>query len=169
MISTLKTGQHVPALELVSASGAETSLEREITGRVAVVHLMRTSSCPVCLAHAAAIQRMSDSGSLADAVVVLIAPGGVGEAQDAAARAARRSPSAMVFASEDAHAALGPGKAALLQQSATIVLDTAGTVRAVRASTLPTRSFSAEEVRGAVADAVRDASVSVRGDLTREA
>lgn len=116
MITTLETGQQFPTLDLVSASGAETSLARETGGRVAVVHLMRSSSCPVCLAHAAALQRLLDSGSLGDAIAVLIAPGRAAEAEDAASRAARRSPAALVFASESAHAALGLETVALLQQ-----------------------------------------------------
>ncbi|WP_228484596.1 redoxin family protein [Microbacterium cremeum] len=167
MNTTLETGRPLPVLDLVSATGAETSLAREIAGRIAVVHLMRTSSCPVCLAHAAALQRMSDDGSLGDALLVLIAPGGAAEASDAAARAARRSPSATVFASASAHAALGLGTVALLQQTATIVVDPAGAVRSVRASTLPTGSFSADEVRAAVAAASSgEGSVPLRTDGT---
>ncbi|MCP2635347.1 redoxin domain-containing protein [Microbacterium sp. HD4P20] len=162
MNTTLETGLAFPALDLVSASGAESSLAAQIGGRIAVVHVMRSSSCPVCLAHAAALQRLLDSGALGDTVAVLIAPGGVEEAKDAAARAARRSPSAEVFASESAHAVLGLGTVALLQQSATIVVDSAGVVRSVRASTLPMGSFSADEVRTAVADAARDAAARGR-------
>ena len=168
MITTLETGRQFPAVDLVSASGAETTLAAEIGGRIAVVHVMRSSSCPVCLAHAAALQRLLDSGSLGDAVAVLIAPGGAAEAEDAASRAGRRSPAALVFASESAHAELGLGTVAFLQQSATIVVDAVGTVRSIRASTLPTGSFSADEVRTAVADALRAGVITTRADVTPE-
>ena len=150
MITTLETGRQFPAVDLVSASGAETTLAAEIGGRIAVVHVMRSSSCPVCLAHAAALQRLLDSGSLGDAVAVLIAPGGAAEAEDAASRAGRRSP------------------VAFLQQSATIVVAAVGTVRSIRASTLPTGSVSADEVRTAVADALRAGVITTRADVTPE-
>ncbi|MGA7149150.1 MAG: redoxin family protein [Microbacterium sp.] len=152
MITTVEPGMSLPLIELVTASGAVTSLEREVTGRMAVVHVMRSSSCPICLAHAAILQRMVDEGTLGDAAIVLIAPGGVDEAQDASSRTMRRSPAVTAFASETAHAVLGLGTVALLQQSATIVLDAEGIVRSVRASTLPTGSFSAAEVRSAAAE-----------------
>jgi peroxiredoxin len=155
-----ETGTQLPPLDLVDEAGEPTSLAQEVGGRLAVVHLMRSSSCPVCLAHAAALQRMLDDGTLGDAVVLLIAPGGADEARDAAQRAARRAPSARVLASDTAHARLGLGTVALLQQSATIVLDPTGVVRSVRASTLPTGSFSAEEVRSAVASQPTGAETS---------
>jgi hypothetical protein len=65
-----------------------------------------------------------------------------------------------VLASDTAHARLGLGTVALLQQSATIVLDPMGVVRSVRASTLPTGSFSAEEVTSAVASQPTGAEAS---------
>ncbi|PFG41817.1 peroxiredoxin [Isoptericola jiangsuensis] len=148
-------GSTFPALELVAPDGAHRTLSDVLDGRPAVVHLMRSATCPVCLAHAAHVQRMHDAGELGGAAFLLLAPGDAAEAATAAQRAARRSPVAEVWATGDGHGAAGLDKVALLQHSGTFVLDGAGTVLAARTAALPPASFDAAEVRGALA-ALRD-------------
>jgi peroxiredoxin len=142
-------GSPLPSLTLVAADGERRQLDDVVAGRAAVVHFMRSATCPVCLAHAAQVQRMHDAGELGTAAFLLLAPGGAAEAATAAERAARRSPLAEVWATGD-HADAGLRKVALLQHSGTFVLDGRGVVRSARTSALPVSSFSADDVRAAL-------------------
>jgi peroxiredoxin len=145
-------GSTLPPLVLVAPDGQRRALGDVVAGRAAVVHFMRSANCPVCLAHAAQVQRMHDGGELGDAAFLLLAPGAAAEAATAAERAARRAPLAEVWATGD-HADAGLRKVALLQHSGTFVLDPHGVVRSARTSALPVSSFSADEVRAALAEA----------------
>ncbi|GAA1977390.1 peroxiredoxin family protein [Isoptericola halotolerans] len=143
-------GTTLPPLGLVAPDGQRRTLADVLAGRPAVVHFMRSATCPVCLAHAATVQRMHDAGELHGAAFLLLAPGSSPEAATAAGRAARRAPLAEVWATGD-HSDVGLQKIALLQHSGTFVVDDGGAVRSARTSALPVSSFSADEVRAALA------------------
>ncbi|WP_448810813.1 hypothetical protein [Agromyces bauzanensis] len=146
-------GSPMPDISLVDPSGAQSTLHKVRGASVAIVQFMRSSTCPVCLAHARTITRMLDSSEFGDARHLLIAPG----AADAAALAARRlgdSP-ASVWGSGADHAAVGLGRFLTIQHSGTFVLDDDGTVLLARAATLPTASFSRSETLAALAARVR--------------
>ncbi|WP_277207728.1 hypothetical protein [Isoptericola croceus] len=145
-------GTTLPPLSLVGPDGRRRGLHEVIAGRAAVVHFMRSATCPACLAHAAQVQRMHDAGELGGAAFLLLAPGTAAEAATAAERAARRAPLAEVWATGD-HGDAGLRKVALLQHSGTFVLDARGVVRSARTSALPVSSFSADEVRTALSPA----------------
>jgi peroxiredoxin len=151
MSDALAVDHPFPDIDVVDPHGSPRRLRDEIGGRVAVVHFMRSSSCPVCLAHAAAMQRMKDAGEVGDAVLILVAPGAAAEAADAARRAAGRAPSIRVRASVDGHERSGLTTTAFLQRSATVVVDPAGDIRDARIAALPTASFDADAVRAALA------------------
>ena len=151
-------GEKMPDLTLVDAGGRPSSLAAAAGGRRAIVYFMRTSTCPVCLAHAAAIQRLFDAGEVADAAFVLVPPGGSDEAVVTQRRVrAARGTRAEVWASGSDHGNVGLGRFLGLQHSGTFVIDERGVLLAVRARALPIRNFSRDEVVSALA-AATDAS-----------
>jgi hypothetical protein len=151
-------GDTMPDIALVDARGRRSSLAAVSDGRRAIVYFMRTSTCPVCLAHAGAIQRLFDAGEVADAAFVLLAPGGRDEAVVTEGRVrAARGTRAEVWASGSDHGNVGLSRFLGLQHSGTFVTDERGALLAVRARALPIRNFSREEVVSALA-AVTDAS-----------
>lgn len=143
-------GDPMPDIALVDAGGRSSTLEDVRDGRRAIVHFMRTSTCPVCLAHAATVQRLFDAGEIADAAFVLVPPGGPDEAATTAGRMAARGIRAEVWASGTDHGSVGLGQFLGLQHSGTFVIDEGGLLLAVRTSTLPTGSFSRDEVVAAL-------------------
>ncbi|MCS0498781.1 hypothetical protein [Protaetiibacter mangrovi] len=143
-------GTAFPALDLVDADGHVAPLSELIGGRRAVVHFMRSPSCPVCLGHGAVLQRMRSAGEIPDVPIVFVAPGGADAAAEAQARLAGRG--IVVRASDDAHPALGLGRFLALQHSGTFVLDADGAVLSAVSAAIPTASFS----RAATIDALRD-------------
>lgn len=145
-------GDRMIDIDLIAPDGSTSTLRAAHHGTSAVVHFMRTSSCPVCLAHIATMQRMKDSGELGSAALVVVAPGAQQQAEDAAARVSRRAPGASTWASPDGHAALGLVKGALLQHSGTYVVDASSVVRAVTISANPLQGFSPSDTRTALAE-----------------
>ena len=112
----------------------------------AVIFFMRSSTCPVCLAHVRALQKMSDAGQLHGARGIVVTPGGVDEAT-----AVARRTTLSVFGSGDHHRNIGLGRFLTLQHSGTFVVDGAGRVLTRRTSALPTASFSKREITEALA------------------
>ncbi|WP_345373420.1 hypothetical protein [Frondihabitans cladoniiphilus] len=92
---------------------------------------------------------MKASGELGEARVLAVTPGGAREADTVQSRL--RSEALSVFASGDGHAAVGLGKFLTLQHSGTFVLDADGTILSARTATIPTGSFSKDEVKAALA------------------
>jgi peroxiredoxin len=160
--SPIAIGDRLADIELIAPDGTTSSLRTALGGTSAVVHFMRSSSCPVCLAHIAMMQRMKDAGELGDAVIVVVAPGAQPEAEDAAARVSRRAPGASTWSSPDGHAALGMARGALLQHSGTFVVDAASVVRAVTLSANPLQGFSPSATSAALAE-IAQAPVRSRG------
>ena len=159
-------GQTMPEVDLVDARDRHSTLAAVSDGRRAIVYFMRTSTCPVCLAHAAAIQRLFDAGDVADAAFVLVAPGGREEAVVAEARVrSAHGTRAEVWASGSDHGNVGLGRFLGLQHSGTFVIDERGQLLAVRARALPIRNFSRDEVVSALA-AATDASGGAESDAS---
>ncbi len=136
-------GSVFPALRLVDSDGVATDGIPLAPGGT-IVHFMRSSTCPVCLGHAAVIDQLVRSGSLGDARVVFIAPGGAEEAAEASVR--MRGRAIAVYASGDAHRDAGLGRFLALQHSGTFVLDADGAVLSAVTATIPTASFSRAEL-----------------------
>lgn len=151
-------GAAVPDFPLVDARGRASTLAAARNGRRAIVYFMRSNTCPVCLAHAAAIQRMLDAGEVADAAFLLILPGEAHEAivTERRVRASGGS-SAEVWASGNGHGEVGLGRFLGLQHSGTLVVDERGVLLAIRVRALPTGNFSRNEVVAALTRAT-DAS-----------
>ncbi|GAA1800816.1 peroxiredoxin family protein [Agromyces neolithicus] len=139
-------GTRLPDLDLVDARGESHPLSNVIAGRSAVVFFMRSHTCPVCHSHIRELERLAERGALADAVAIVVTPGGASEA----AAVARRT-SLPVLASGAQHSSIGLGRFLFLQHSGTFVLDPTGHVISARTSALPTSSFSSREVRAALA------------------
>lgn len=143
VIAVPATGDTFPDLPVVDASGQSSRLaERARAPEGAVVFFMRSSRCPVCLAHVRTLQKMSESGELRGARAIVVTPGG-----GAQVSAVKRSTALDVFGSGDRHRDVGLRQFLTLQHSGTFVLDSAGAVLASRASALPVSSFSKREIR----------------------
>lgn len=158
----VRLGDPLPPVALIAPDGTTTTLQAAQRGAPAVVHFMRSSSCPVCLAHIAKIQRMKDAGELGNAEIIVVAPGDRSEAETTAARVSSRAASATSWASIDGHAELGMVKGALLQHSGTLVIDAEYVLRAATLSANPLQSFSASETAAAIAE-IAQASAGSRG------
>lgn len=141
-------GTVFPDLELVDANGSRGRLADLVAGGAAVVHFMRSSTCPVCLGHAAVLERMRTSGEIPDVTIVFVAPGGAAEAGEAASRLRGRR--IHVRASGDAHASLGLGRFLALQHSGTVVLDPERAVLSAVSAAIPVASFSRAEIIAAL-------------------
>jgi hypothetical protein len=141
-------GTVFPDLELVDAEGNLGRLADLVDGRAAVVHFMRSSTCPVCLGHAAVLEKMRATGDIPDVELVFIAPGGAAEAAEAGARLRGRR--IQVRASGDAHASLGLGRFLALQHSGTVVLDPERAVLSAVSAAIPVASFSRAETIAAL-------------------
>lgn len=151
-------GSALPDIALVDAHGRRSTFAAVRDGRRAIVYFMRSSTCPVCLAHAGAIQRLFDTGAVADAAFVLILPGDAERAVVTERRVRRANGThAEVWASGAGHDDVGLGRFLGLQHSGTFVVDEGGLLLAVRARVLPTGNFSRNEVVAALTRAT-DAS-----------
>jgi peroxiredoxin len=139
----------MPDVALTSAGGATSTLLDEVAGTPALVFFMRSSTCPVCLAHSRAIVKMMDAGELPGHTFVLITPGDAADATRVEKSVA--SPRASVWASGEGHRDVGLGKFLMLQHSGTFLLDADGRVRYSRTGAVPTQSFSAAEIRAELA------------------
>jgi peroxiredoxin len=146
-------GDTMPDVALVDAGGRRSTLATVNGGRRAIVYFMRSSTCPVCLAHAATIQRLFDAREVVDAAFVLVSPGGPDAAAVTERRARARGIHADVWASGGEHERVGLGRFLGLQHSGTFVVDERGVLLAVRTSALPTGNFSRNEVVSALATA----------------
>ena len=149
-------GDPMPDLVLIGPDGRRATLSEVAAGRRAIVLFMRTSTCPICLAHAAEIERLIDAGTITDAAFVLVPPGGAVEAATAETRARVRSGAAMraeVRASGTEHGSVGLGRFLGLQHSGTFILAADGRILAVRTSVLPTGAFSRDEAIAALSPA----------------
>lgn len=144
-------GTPMPDLTLQAPDGTGTRLRDVSGGRGAVVYFMRTSTCPVCHRHVAALVDAAEAGRLGDLAVHVLAPGDA----DDAAHVRRRAPSPVVdvWATGTGHAEVGLGRFLALQHSGVFLLADDGTVRYRRSAAVPTQSFDLRELLVAV-DAV---------------
>ena len=143
------TGSTMPDVALTTTSGDPVRLAEVVAGSRSVVFFMRSSGCAICLGHVATLVKMVQGGELEGVRVIIITPG---DASDAA-KVATRVPAgvATVYASGIDHSAVGLGTFLTIQHSGTFVLAADGTVLTVRTATIPTGSFSRDEVLAALA------------------
>ncbi|MCR6688968.1 redoxin domain-containing protein [Cellulomonas sp.] len=143
-------GAPMPDLALVSPHGEQTTLHGELAGRPAVLYFHRSSTCPVCAAHARALQAMRADGRLGERALLLVVPGGADEAAHVARRH-RLLDERVVWASGSGHAQAGFGRFLALQHSGVLLVSRAGTVEYRRSAAVPVQSFEARELREALA------------------
>lgn len=148
-------GAQLPDIPLTAADGRTSTLHGARADRHALVLFMRSSTCPVCHAHAREIIRLADAGELRGAAFLLIAPGDSGEARTVEDRLG--STMAEVWSSGDHHSDIGLGTFLRLQHSGSFVVDTDGRVLYARTSVLPTGSFARDEALAALAAATSPA------------
>lgn len=149
----LKTGETLPALDLVATDGSAFEIEPLLTAGSLVVYFMRTPTCPVCHSHLRQMGRARiDGHPLVDRLLVIVP----GDARDAASVARRRAElSGRIVASTTAHAAVGLFTRAALQQSGTFVVGSDSTVLSARFSTVPLGAYDEGEVTAALAVAMQ--------------
>jgi peroxiredoxin len=144
------TGRPLPDALVVTPQGDDAKLRTVLEDRPAAVFFMRASTCQVCLKHARTLAAMA--GELADygTHAVVVVPGGRAEAESVANRIGA---GATVVASdpEAAHASAGLDRTLFLQHSGTFLVDDEGIVRYEKTAALPTGSFSAKDLRAALA------------------
>jgi peroxiredoxin len=149
-VSESLVGAALPDAAVVTAQGGRDRLRDTLGSRPTAVFFMRASSCAVCVKHARTLAGMG--GELADrgAHAVVVVPGGQSEA---AAVARKVGAGATVVASDPdaAHKAAGLDRTLFLQHSGTFLVDAGGVVRYAKTATMPTGSFSAGELRTALA------------------
>ncbi len=144
----LAVGDTMPDLALRGPDGTPASLRGVAAGRAVVVYFMRTSTCPVCHRHVAALVEAAEAGRLGDVAVLVLVPGDA----DDAAHVRRRVPSAFadVWATGTGHAEAGLGRFLTLQHSGVFLLAADGAVRYRRSAAVPTQSFDLRELVGAL-------------------
>jgi peroxiredoxin len=149
-MSDSQVGAVLPDASVVSAQGHASGLRSTVGSRPAAVFFMRASTCAVCVKHARTLAGMADELAAHGTSAVVVVPGGQPEAQ----AVARKVGTAVTVVASDpaaAHAAAGLDRTLFLQHSGTFLVDADGIVRYAKTATLPTGSFSADELRAAVA------------------
>lgn len=141
-------GTAMPDLTLVSPGGDRTSLRAVRDNAPAVVYFLRASTCPICLRHARTLAQLAQAGDLGPAAVILIAPGGLDEAREVAAKVP--SSAVTAWASGTGHARAGMGTFLSVQHSGTFLIGADGTVRYRRTAALPLRSLDRAELLAAI-------------------
>lgn len=137
-------GTPMPDIALVGPHGETVNLAQIRDGGRAVVYFLRTAGCPVCVAHARRLERLSTEGRLGDVRVLLVAPG---DAAEAAALARRVGGSVSeTWASGTAHRAAGLGSFLTIRHSGTFVVDADGSIAYTRTAMIPTNGFNEKEL-----------------------
>ncbi|WP_353809699.1 TlpA family protein disulfide reductase [Agromyces sp. SYSU T00194] len=145
--AALAVGNALPATELTTADGGSTTIAELLDGRPAVVHFMRTSTCPACLSVGKRLASLHRNGDLGDARVIFLTPG---TGADAAQAASRLDETVRVAAVGPHHGVFGLRRSGQFQESATAVVDADGTVIQVTTAAMPAKSFD----RAATLDAI---------------
>ena len=145
---------HLPDLHLTDRHAQSVALSELLASGPAVLYFLRTASCPACLAHARRLVAAHSAG-LVRPQVVLVTPGGAGEAAAVERKVAARTEGALpggvlVLASGDAHQAAGFGRTLMLQHSGTLVVDPQRTIRYALTATLPHRSYDEADLLAAL-------------------
>lgn len=140
----LAVGDAMPDIALRHPDGTAAGLRDVVAGRASVVCFMRTSTCPVCHSHVAALVRAAESGRLPAAAVHVLVPGPPADAADVRRRVP--SPAVGVWATGTGHAQVGLGRFLALQHSGVFLLDAGGAVRYRRSAAVPTQSFDLGEL-----------------------
>src|SRR3954452_9014842 len=101
----------LPDLHLTDRHGHSVALSRLLASGPAVLYFLRTASCPACLAHARRLVAARSAGRVRPQVV-LVTPGGTGEAAAVDRKVAARTSGVLpdgvlVLASGNAHRAAG--------------------------------------------------------------
>lgn len=145
----------LPDLHFTDRHGHSVALSGLLASGPAVLYFLRAASCPACLAHARRLVAAHSAGHVRPQVV-LVTPGGAGEAAAVERKVAARTAGALpegvlVLASGDAHRAAGLGRTFVLQHSGTLVVDTQHTIRYALTATLPNRSYDERGLLAALA------------------
>jgi peroxiredoxin len=146
-------GSIMPEIALVSPTNSATTLLTVTSTTKALVYFMRSSTCPVCNGHIAAMVRMVAAGELQGVALVIVTPGGAAEAAKVAAKVPAGVGSVFATDTTAGLAAVGLGSSLLIQHSGSFVLAADGTVLSSRTGTNPMTSFSRSEVLAALANA----------------
>lgn len=152
----LAVGDAMLDIALRRPDGTAAGLREVVAGRAAVVYFMRTSTCPVCHSHVAALVRAAEARRLPGAAVHVLVPGEPSDAADVRRRIPSRA--VAVWATGTGHAEAGLGRFLALQHSGVFLLDAAGGVRYRRSAALPTQSFDLGELLTALAATEREPS-----------
>jgi peroxiredoxin len=148
-VSVPDIGTAMPDLPLISPDGDRTRLHAVRGSGTTVAYFLRASDCPICLKHARSLAELAESGSLGEASVLLIAPGGLDEARAVAAKVP--SPAVTAWASGTGHAAAGLGVFLSIQHSGTFLIAADGTIKYRRTTALPPMSMNRKELLEAIA------------------
>ena len=144
----LAIGDPMPDIVLRRPDGSDARLRDVVVGSGSLVYFMRTSTCPVCHRHVAALVDAAEAGRFGDRAVHVLVPG---EPDDAAyVRSRVPSPAVTVWSTGTGHAQAGLGRFLTLQHSGVFLLADDGAVRYRRSAAVPTQSFDLRELLVAV-------------------
>jgi peroxiredoxin len=148
----LAIGSPAPDLTFEDTTGRPVRLS-DHRGRAVLLYFLRSSTCPVCNRHVRDLS--AHAAQLAGVRILLVVP------EDRATAAAWRDRRdvgfpVLVGRGDRPHQRVGLGRRIFgtMQQSGTVLLDAAGTVRYVRAATVPTGGYDRAGLLAAV-DALR--------------
>jgi len=143
----------LPELTVTDHRGHRSNTSQLLGGGTTVLYFLRAASCPVCVGHARSLVAAHVEGRVAERVV-LVVPGGAGEAATVHAKVAARVASlpetVRVVGSGDAHEMTGLSRTLMLQHSGTVVVDVQHRVRYSRTSAMPTASYSERDLVAAL-------------------
>ncbi|GAA2324618.1 peroxiredoxin family protein [Nonomuraea roseoviolacea subsp. roseoviolacea] len=147
----LETGSTAPDVVLQDTDGHTVRLS-DYRGRSAVlIYFMRSTSCPVCNLHVKDLVRRRDE--FADAGVQVLVAVPEDRAEAAAWKARRGLPFPVLVGRQDTpHEMIGLGRKVFgaLQQSGSVLVDSAGVVRHAHGSTLPTAGYDKKGIAAAI-------------------
>lgn len=143
----LETSTAAPDLDLVDATGAAVPLSDYLHRSHVLLYFMRATTCPICVRHVRDLARHIDEYAALGAQILVVVPEGLPTARAWAARQQLPFP-VVTGAHGSAHEAVGLLRTVFgtLQQSGTILIDKAGTVRYRKAATLPTAGYDRAEL-----------------------
>lgn len=144
----LEIGSTAPDAPLTDSEGAALRLTDYRGHGAVLVYFLRTTSCPVCNHHVRDLTERSATWAAAGVEVLLAVP--EDRATAAKWRTRRGIPFRVLTGNAHEAAGLGRGMLGAIQQSGTLLLDAAGTVRYARGATIPTAGYDGKDVAAAV-------------------
>ncbi|APA99784.1 peroxiredoxin family protein [Nocardia seriolae] len=147
----LTTESRAPELEFVDTAGRPWRLSDQRDARATLLYFMRSTACPICNLHVRDLVARRDDFDDENIHVAIVVP------EDPAAGLAWKTKRGIPFpvltgATGSAHESVGLTRRVFgsMQQSGTVLVDSAGIVRHAHGSTLPTGGYDKKGIVAAI-------------------